>query len=309
MTKLASGPPSPTKGAQPEAVGIAKETPPNAAAGPPREPAKTSIPPIPSLPDPAPLPKIALPTSKGDRTLTRTLGLKIGRIVLDPGHGGHDTGTIGPGGLMEKDLVLKLALELKKLLEDKLSAEVVLTRSDDTFISLEERTQIANESQADLFISLHANSSSSRNVSGVETYFLDFARTDAAREVAARENATSDRNIRDLQNLIEKIAQADRQEESKEFASIVQKNLYTGARKVIPASKNRGVRSAPFIVLIGARMPSILAEVSFLSNPRDEKALNKASGTQMLASALFQGIEGYMKTLGKAVFQNQDRSN
>jgi len=306
VTRTASGPPpGPAKGAQPETAGIAKETPPNAPGGTPRDPARTNIPPAPALPDPAPLPKIALPTSKGDRTLTRTLGLKIGRIVVDPGHGGHDTGTVGPGGLMEKDLVLKLAKELKRLLEDKLSAEVVLTRSDDVFVSLEDRTRIANESEADLFISLHANSSRSRNVSGVETYFLDFARTDEARELAARENATSERNIRDLQNLIEKIALADRQEESKEFASIVQKNLYTGARKVIPASKNRGVRSAPFIVLIGARMPSILAEVSFLSNPRDERALNKASGTQAIASALFQGIEGYMKALGKAISQNQ----
>ena len=166
----------------------AKAGKPVEAAGTPaaKDVAKASIPPVPvvSMPPPA-APKVALPTSRGDRTMTRMLGLKIGRIVLDPGHGGYDTGTIGPGGMLEKDLVLNLAKNLQKLLEDKLGAEVILTRNDDTFISLEERTQIANEHQADLFVSIHANSSSIKSISGVETYFLDFARTDAAREVAA----------------------------------------------------------------------------------------------------------------------------
>ncbi len=255
---------------------------------------------------PPPAIKTALPTRNGDRTMTRMLGLKIGRIVLDPGHGGHDTGTVGPGGLMEKDLVLHLAKELKILLEDNLGAEVIMTRTDDTFISLEERTAIANQHKADLFLSIHANSAMSRNISGVETYFLDFARTDAAREVAARENATTDHNIRDLQNLIRRIAQADKMEESKELAAIIQKNLYGGMRKMAPTSQNRGVRSAPFIVLIGADMPSVLAEVAFLSNPRDEKLLKKDTSRRSLAGALFQGIQGYMKTLGTDVAQNRN---
>ena len=237
------------------------------------------------------------------------LGLKIGRIVLDPGHGGRDTGTIGPGGLMEKDLVLQIAKELQKLLEEKLGAQVIMTRSTDTYVSLEERTAIANQQQADLFVSIHANSSSYHSVSGVETYFLDFARTDSAREVAARENAASDRNIRDLQDMILKIAQADKLQESRELASIVQKNLFSGVRKIIPASQNRGVRSAPFVVLIGAHMPSVLAEVAFLSNPRDEKMLQKEVSRQSLAVALFQCIEGYMKTLGSAVAQNHSHPN
>ena len=259
---------------------------------------------VPSLP-----PKAASPTRSGDRTMTRMLGLKIGRIVLDPGHGGHDTGTVGPGGLMEKNLVLQVAKELRTLLEDKLGAEVVLTREDDRFISLEERTAIANQNKADLFLSIHANSASSRNISGVETYFLDFARTDDAREVAARENAATGHNVRDLQSLIRRIAQADKVEESKELAAIIQKNLFSGMRKIAPSSQNRGVRSAPFIVLIGANMPSVLAEVAFLSNPRDEKLLKKDVSRRSLAGALFQGIQGYMKTLGTEMAQNRNHSN
>jgi N-acetylmuramoyl-L-alanine amidase len=254
-------------------------------------------------------PKTASPTSRGDRTLTRMLGLKIGRIVLDPGHGGQDTGTIGPGGYMEKDLVLDVAKGLQKLLEDKLGAQVIMTRTDDSFVSLEDRTIFANQQQADLFVSIHANSSVIRSVSGVETYFLDFARTDSAREVAARENATSDRNIRDLQELIQKIAQADKLQESRELASVMQKNLYNNVRKLIPSTLNRGVRSAPFVVLIGAHMPSVLAEISFLSNPRDEKLLRKDGSRQSLAVALFEGIEAYMKSLGSSIAINHVHIN
>jgi N-acetylmuramoyl-L-alanine amidase len=244
----------------------------------------------------------------GDRTLTRVLGLKIGRIVLDPGHGGHDLGTIGPGGLFEKDLVLSIARRLQKMLRENLGAEVVLTRSDDTFISLEERTEIANQHHADLFISIHANSSRIRSISGVETYFLDFARTKAEREVAARENATTMNNIRDLEDLIKKIAQADKSLESRELASIIQEKLYAGSRQFSRGTQNRGVRSAPFVVLIGANMPSVLAEVAFISNPKDERLLSKEANQNLLVKALFSGIEGYMKTLGSDVVNNQTSS-
>jgi N-acetylmuramoyl-L-alanine amidase len=236
------------------------------------------------------------------------LGLKIGRIVLDPGHGGHDTGTVGPGGLMEKDLVLQVAQELKKLLEERLGAGVMLTRTDDTFVSLEERTAIANQHQADLFVSIHANSSSARSTSGTETYYLDFARSNSEREVAARENATTVRNIHDLENLVKKIAQADKSTESRELAALIQKRLYTGAQQLIPSTRNRGVRSAPFVVLIGANMPSILTELAFLSNPRDERVLQRNENCELLAKALFSGIEGYIKTLGSSVSQNQANS-
>jgi N-acetylmuramoyl-L-alanine amidase len=253
-------------------------------------------------------PREALPTSRGDRTLTRVLGLKVGRIVIDPGHGGHDEGTTGLGGLQEKDLVLSLAKELQRLIEERLEAEVILTRDGDYFIPLEERTAIANQHKADLFISLHANSSRIRSISGVETYYLDFAKNNAEREIAARENATTENNVRDLEDLIKKIAQADKSKESRELASLVQKKLFSGARQILPLTHDRGVRSAPFIVLIGANMPSVLAEVAFISNPKDERLLNKESARKNLARALFAGIEGYMKTLGSAVVKNQTSS-
>lgn len=252
-------------------------------------------------------PRAAPLTSRGDRTLTRMLGLKIGRIVLDPGHGGHDHGSIGPGGSLEKDLVLSLAIELQKLLEEKLGADVILTRYNDIFISLEERTAIANQYRADIFISIHANSSRARTTSGVETYYLDFAKTKAEREIAARENATAASSIYELENLIKKIAQADKAAESRELALIVQKFLYSGAKKAIPSTQDRGVRSAPFVVLIGAKMPSVLAEVAFLSNPKVEKLLKRSANQEHLVKALFSGIEGYVKTLGSEFVQNQIR--
>jgi len=247
----------------------------------------------------------ASPTSHGDRTLTRMLGLKVGRIVIDPGHGGPDLGTVGPGGLLEKDLVLSMARGLRKILQEKLGAEVVLTRYDDTFIPLEERTSIANQHKADLFISLHANSSRIHSISGVETYYLDFAKNDAEREIAARENATTENKVRDLEDLIIKIAKADKSTESRELASIIQKRLYAGSRQILPATQDRGVRSAPFLVLIGANMPSVLAEVAFISNPKDERILKKESARQGLVRALFTGIEGYIKTLGTEVINNR----
>src|SRR6185369_3440274 len=156
----------------------------------------------------AALPSIreAQPTANGDRSLIRALGLKIGRIVVDAGHGGHDTGTIGPNGLYEKDLVLEVALRLGKLLENRLGAEVVYTRDDDTFIPLETRTAIANQNQADLFISVHANSSSDPQARGIETYYLNFTTNADALEVAARENAVSANSIHELQDLVKKIA-------------------------------------------------------------------------------------------------------
>jgi N-acetylmuramoyl-L-alanine amidase len=249
-------------------------------------------------PNVAATPQAASPTSHGKRTLTRMLGLKIGRIVIDPGHGGYDQGTMGPGGLLEKDLVLSLARDLQKMLREKLGAEVILTRNNDTFVPLEERTEIANRHRADLFISIHANSSRRRSVSGVETYYLDFAKTESEREVAARENASTDNNVRDLEDLVKKIAQADKSAESRELASIVQKKLYSGVRRLLPSTQDRGVRSAPFVVLIGANMPSVLVEVAFISNPRDERLLKRKANQALLAKALFSGIESYMMTLG-----------
>jgi N-acetylmuramoyl-L-alanine amidase len=240
---------------------------------------------------------VAAPTSSGTQSLTRALGLKIGRIVVDAGHGGHDTGTIGPGGLREKDLVLDVALKLGKLLENRLGAEVVYTRDDDTFIPLETRTAIANKEEADLFISIHANSSQDPAARGIETYYLNFTSSADALEVAARENAVSEKSIHELQDLVRKIALKEKIQESREFAADVQKLLYGGLNAKNPGMRNRGVKKAPFIVLIGANMPSILTEISFISNPGDEKKLRTSEYRQRVAESIYKGIAKYTSGL------------
>jgi N-acetylmuramoyl-L-alanine amidase len=236
----------------------------------------------------------AKPTATGDRSLIRALGLKIGRIVIDPGHGGHDTGTIGPNGLEEKDLVLDVAKRLGKLLDARLGADVIYTRQDDTFIPLETRTAIANQEEADLFVSIHANSSRDPDARGVETYYLNFTSNANALEVAARENAVSDKSIHELQDLVKKIALKEKIEESREFAANVQQSLHNGLSTKSPGIRDRGVKKAPFIVLIGANMPSILAEISFVSNPGDEKRLQTAEYRQRIAESLYKGISKYV---------------
>jgi N-acetylmuramoyl-L-alanine amidase len=240
----------------------------------------------------------AQPTAEGDRSLIRTLGLRIGKIVIDPGHGGHDTGTIGPHGLLEKDLVLDVSKRLGKLLQTRLGAEVVYTRHDDTFIPLETRTAIANQEEADLFVSVHANSSHDPDARGVETYYLNFTSSPEALEVAARENAASDKSIHELQDLVKKIALKEKIEESREFASDVQQSLHAGLAARNANERDRGVKKAPFIVLIGANMPSILAEISFVSNPTDERRLRTPAYRQRIAESLYRGIARYVNGLG-----------
>lgn len=239
------------------------------------------------------------PTGSGSRTLTRALGLKIGRIVIDPGHGGHDTGTIGPTGLEEKTVVLDVGLRLKKLLERSTGCEVIMTRDDDTFIPLEERTAIANEKGADLFISIHANASRDMSARGVETYYLNLSSNPDVLEVAARENATSQESVHQLQDLIKKIAMTEKIEESEDFAKLVQREVYTRVTKVSGAQRDRGVKKAPFVVLIGANMPSVLAELSFLTNPRDEGMLKRPDYRERIAGALYDGIFQYLRNLGE----------
>jgi N-acetylmuramoyl-L-alanine amidase len=239
----------------------------------------------------------AQPTANGDRSLIRALGLKIGKIVIDPGHGGHDTGTIGPNGLEEKDLVLDVSRRLGKLLQTRLGAEVIYTRKDDTFIPLETRTAIANQESADLFVSVHANSSHDSDARGVETYYLNFTSSPEALEVAARENAVSEKSIHELQDLVKKIALKEKIEESHEFASDVQRSLHSGLAAKNPGLRDRGVKKAPFIVLIGANMPSILAEISFVSNPGDERRLGTSDYRQKIAESLYRGIAKYVSGL------------
>ncbi|MBV8436127.1 MAG: N-acetylmuramoyl-L-alanine amidase, partial [Silvibacterium sp.] len=240
---------------------------------------------------------VADPTADGQRSMVRALGLKINRIVVDAGHGGHDSGTLGPDGIQEKEVVLDVALRLGQLLKQRLGADVIYTRDDDTFIPLETRTAIANKAQADLFISVHANSSPDPAARGVETYYLNFTTSADALEVAARENAVSDQSIHQLSDLVKKIALQDKINESREFASDVQQSLYTGLEDGNPGLKDRGVKKAPFVVLIGANMPSILAEISFLTNPSDAHELRDGAYRQRIAESLYRGVSRYVGSL------------
>jgi N-acetylmuramoyl-L-alanine amidase len=237
--------------------------------------------------------RAAVPTADGETSLVRALGLKIGRIVIDAGHGGHDSGTLGVDGIQEKDVVLDVALRLGKLLHDRLGAEIIYTRSDDTFVPLETRTAIANKAQADLFLSIHANSSPDESARGVETYYLNFTSDPTALDVAARENAVSDQSIHQLSDLVKKIALKDKIAESREFAADVEGSLYAGLEKGNPGLKDRGVKKAPFVVLIGANMPSILAEISFVTNPKDASQLEEPDYRERVAESLYRGVARY----------------
>ena len=241
--------------------------------------------------------KSARHTSTGQSSLIRALGLKINRVVIDPGHGGQDQGTAGPKGLLEKDLVLDVSKRLGKLIEDGMGAEVIYTRSDDTFVPLEGRTALANEKKADLFLSIHANSSPVPRVSGIETYYLNFTDSKDALDVASRENASSEKSVFELRDIIQKITLHDKAEESHEFAGRIQTSLYALSARNFPGEKNRGVRKAPFVVLIGANMPSVLAEIGFLSNPKEEALLKKPEYRQKLAESLYRGLSRYAEGL------------
>jgi N-acetylmuramoyl-L-alanine amidase len=246
------------------------------------------------------------PTRDGQSSLTRELGLKISRIVIDAGHGGYDTGTIGPHGLLEKDLCLDVALRLGALIEQKLpGAEVIYTRKDDTFVPLEDRTAIANDAKADLFISIHANSSHDPDARGIETYYLNFSSSPDSMEVATRENSVSQQSVHDLQDLIKKIARNDKIEESKELAGDIQDSLTQRLQLVSRDERNRGVKKAPFVVLIGANMPSILSEISFVSNPNDERLLKKTDQRQRIADGLLRGITSYLGNLNSLASNKQ----
>jgi N-acetylmuramoyl-L-alanine amidase len=236
-------------------------------------------------------------SEKGSYSLTRALGLKVNRIVIDAGHGGHDQGTIGPNGVLEKDIVLDVALRVAKLVQSRLGAEVVLTRSDDTFIPLQERTAIANARKADLFLSIHANSSPSPVVAGTETFFLNFTNSPGALDVASRENSGAEKSVGELRDLIQSITLNDKIAESQTFAQTIQNSLSLQAGKSNIAAKNRGVKRAPFVVLIGASMPSVLAEIGFLTNARDEANLAKPEYRQKIAEALFKGLSQYSQSL------------
>ncbi len=240
----------------------------------------------------------ARPLRSGATSLVRALGLKVFRIVIDPGHGGFDTGAIGPTGLEEKNVALSIALRLGRLIRKRLpDTKVFYTRTSDVFVPLEERTQIANRDKADLFISIHANSSPERSARGVEAFYLDFTTSPRALAVAARENSLAQMPVHRLKSLLEKISLNNKVDESREFASDVDHSIVHvlhGDHIDIP---NRGVRKAPFVVLIGAHMPSILVETSFISNPTGDHLLGEASYRQKIAQGIFDGIQRYIKSL------------
>jgi N-acetylmuramoyl-L-alanine amidase len=276
-----------TPASQPETLTSSAATPPRAHPSSRSSTTEAISPPI----------HEADPTATGERSMVRALGLKIGRIVVDAGHGGHDSGTLGADGIQEKEIVLDVALRLGKLLKQRLGADVIYTRDDDTFIPLETRTAIANKAQADLFISVHGNSSPDSSARGVETYYLNFTNSADALEVAARENAVSDQSIHQLSDLVKKITLQDKISESREFATDVDQSLYAGLTEGNPGLKDRGIKKAPFVVLIGANMPSILAEISFLTNPSDAHQLRDPAYRQRIAESLYRGVARYVSSL------------
>jgi N-acetylmuramoyl-L-alanine amidase len=244
-------------------------------------------------------PRAPAANAAGGFSLSRQLGLRAARIVIDPGHGGHDPGTEA-AGLTEAALVLDVALRLERLLKQGNHADVVLTRRDDTYVSLEERTALANRGEADLFLSIHANAHAVAGVRGIETYVLDFAATPEAEALAARENAASSRSMRELPELVRAIAADNKLDESRDFARIVQRTLYERLRIVNRGLKNLGVKQAPFMVLVGARMPAVLAEIAFMTNRQEAALLRTDRYRQQIAEALLAGITAYQATLKKA---------
>ena len=245
---------------------------------------------------PPPSPRV---NADGSYSIARQLGLGARTIVIDAGHGGHDPGSIGRGGLREKDLVLDVALRLAKLVRSELGAEVILTRSTDVFVELEARTAIANTRGADLFLSIHANSARSRSARGVETYFLNFAKDKHAESVAARENAISMATLKDLNNLVTAIATNSKLDESRDFATSVHKSLVSTINSRHPGLRDRGVKSAPFYVLIGAEMPSVLAELAFVSNAQEERLLKTSAYRDLIARSLLKGVRAYLDALNR----------
>ena len=233
--------------------------------------------------------------ASGSLSLARQLGLGISRIVIDAGHGGHDPGTRARG-LEEADLVLDIARRLEQRLSHY-PIEVVLTRRRDDYMPLEARTRLANRVDADLFLSIHANASRRAGARGVETYFLNFTTDTAAEALAARENAAAAGTIGHLPNLLQTIATNDKLEESRQFAELVQHAMIDKLRKVDPEIPDLGVKQAPFVVLIGAHMPSVLAEISFVTNQHDATLLSTDTYRDLIADALLDAILRYQRAL------------
>jgi N-acetylmuramoyl-L-alanine amidase len=226
-------------------------------------------------------------------TLAEQLGLKVRRVVIDPGHGGHDSGALGPSGKKEKDVSLAISKKVAQQLRDA-GLEVLLTRDKDTFVRLEDRASFANDHRGDLFISIHCNSATSRKLRGIETYSLNIASDRYSIRLAARENASSEKSISDLQFILADLATKANTEESTRLATRVQRSLVSRLAEKDAGLRDLGHKQALFYVLLGAKMPAILVETSFISNAEDEKRLASGKYQEQVASAIAAGVQEFL---------------
>jgi N-acetylmuramoyl-L-alanine amidase len=248
------------------------------------------------LPAPAPAAVVA-PAEEKPKAAARVASAKIRRIVVDPGHGGHDPGAIGAGGTKEKDVVLQIGLRLAAKLREELGVDVVMTRSTDVFLELQERTALANQVGADLFVSVHANAALNRATSGIETYYLNLAKTEKVAQLAAKENGTTLEKVSLLQAVLFDLMANYKLNDSARLADEVQKAVHHRVSGRYDGVKNLGVKQGPFYVLVGATMPSILVETSFVSNGREEERLKDPVYQELIARGILDGIRGYVETL------------
>ncbi|HIJ94200.1 MAG TPA: AMIN domain-containing protein [Desulfuromonadales bacterium] len=255
---------------------------------------------ISNIPERIVVPKLeaaAPPAERKIRLQRKHIITKIRRIVVDPGHGGHDPGAVGPNGIQEKDVVLAIGLKLRDLFKEEMGLDVVMTRSTDVFIPLEERTAIANKVGADLFLSVHANAANNRSASGIETYYLNLAKTEKAAQLAAKENGTSLEKVSVLQAILFDLMANYKLNDSAHLADEVQKSLHKKIRSSYNDVKNLGVKQGPFYVLVGASMPSILVEAAFLSNNVEESRLKEDYYQDMTAEGILEGVRSYCTSL------------
>jgi N-acetylmuramoyl-L-alanine amidase len=298
--------PAPPVIAGPELPTVALPPPPEAPPKAAITPAASDAPAKPPPPAPeAPVPSAPTANGRGGFSMARQLGLRVGRIVIDAGHGGRDPGAQGPG-YTEAAITLDIALRLEKLLAKEPGVEVVLTRRTDEYVGLQERTEIANREGADLFLSIHANASRNRSARGVESYLLNFASTPDAAAVAARENASSTLTMSHLNDLVKQIALNSKLDESRDLARHVQSAMVRKLRTSNQQVRDLGVKQAPFIVLVGASMPSVLVEVSFLTNKQEGRMLGTGAYRQRIAEALLDGVRRYLRTLKRATTDTAD---
>ncbi|MBE3112798.1 MAG: N-acetylmuramoyl-L-alanine amidase [Acidobacteria bacterium] len=273
-------------------------------------PRETQASPSAAPPDKAPLPvdKTQPPVKRevaprdpslAGTSMARQLGLGVRTIVIDPGHGGPRPGTISKSGLQEKTVNLDVALALRKLLKEKAGLDAILTRESDVDVPLENRTVIANQKRADLFVSIHSNAHRDKKRGGVETFFLNISPDPSVIELAASENATSTKNIGEMKTVLQKIVRNSKIQESRDLAEFIQQSLVRALSTDLPAIKNLGVKGGPFWVLIGGEMPSVLVEISHLSNAKEEAKLKTKKYRELAAQGIYDGIMEYIRSLGK----------